>query len=331
MPLMDSLSAESLPRITDYTPQELSNIAWSFSRLKCHDSPLLHAISAESLRKLSEFMSLNIANTAWAFSVLSEASLSERFLPTAVSCFLRLRHEAVGTEWVDLVSSAIRHGDFPCRAELVIGFEEAILRQAFQRLAGIVDPSCVVASALQNFKQFLDDKQLPHLGPYYTRHALFLIGWLGPAEGAVWVDSARQEAWAMLGMRVGPLVRTESIVAWVAAALWFRDGTIEVPGLLFQAGLLPRVSREANELLQATFRHMARDDHAERAALLHILINALDVCGMDAEALGEVTGKVRLYVSHFPCVSCLGVLGQFARHLRSTVLEVAFDDAWADD
>lgn len=274
---------------------------------------------------------MNIANTAWAFSVLSDASLSARFLPLAVPRFLRLKHEAVGTEWVDLVSAATRHGDFLGRAELVIEFEAAVLLQASQRLAGIVDPTSVLASALQEFKHFLDDKQLPHLGPYYTRRALSLIGWLAPAERALWVDAARQEAWAMLGMRVGPLVRTESIVAWVAAALWFRDGCVQVSGSLFQAGILAQASREVSALLQSTFRHMARDDHAERAALLHVLINALDACGSDHGVLGEITGKVRLYISHFPCVSCLGVLGQFARLMHSAVLEVAFDDAWEDD
>lgn len=276
-------------------------------------------------------MSLNIANTAWAFAVLSNAPLLARFLPPAVSCFLRLEDEAVGTEWVDLVSAATRYGDFPGCDELVIKFEETVLLQASQRLASIVDPTTVIASALQEYKQFLDERQLPHLGPYYTRRALSLIGWLAPAGRALWVDLARQEAWAMLGMRVGPLVRTESIVAWVDAALWFRDACVEVSGSLFQAGILPQVDREVSALLQSTFRHMSRDDHAERAALLHVLINALEVCGLDDGGLFEFTGEVRLYISHFPCVSCLGVLGQFARLMHSALLLVAFDDAWEDN
>lgn len=331
MPLLTSTAAASLPRITDYRPQELANIAWSFSRLKCNHCPLLHATSSEALPKLTEFVSLNIANTAWAFCVLSDTSLSARFLPPAVTYFLRLEHDAVGTEWVDLVSAATRHGDFLGRDELVFQFEETILLQASQRLGSIVDPTVVLASALREYKDFLDEKQLPHLGPYYTRRALSLIGWLAPADRALWVDWARQEAWAMLGMRVGPLVRTESIVAWVAAELWFHDACVEVSGSLFQAGILAQVKKEVSGLLQSTFRHMARDDHAERAALLHVLIIALDVCGLDSAVLGEFTGKVRLYISHFPCVSCLGVLGQFARLMHSAVLEVAFDDAWEDD
>jgi len=51
-PLLASISAESLPKISEFNPQNLANIAWSFDVLECDDVPLMHAISAQAVRTL---------------------------------------------------------------------------------------------------------------------------------------------------------------------------------------------------------------------------------------------------------------------------------------
>lgn len=186
------------------------------------------------------------------------------------------------------------------------------------------------AVALRGLKELMDKRQLPHLGPHYTRHALEMLGWLAPGQHADWVHAARHAIWAAQGVSVGSLVRTERIMAYVVAAMLLGDALVEIPGRIFHAGVPPAIDGEVCALLQPTFRQIARDDHAERAAMLSVTASLFNACQADVRALAQVTGTVRLYVSHFPCLSCVAVLGQFSRLASSLELEAAYDDAWDD-
>jgi hypothetical protein len=136
----------------EYEPQEISNIAWSFARLKIVDAPLLHSIASAALHRLYEFTSLNIANTAWAFSVLSQSAHLDAFLPLAASRFLEVAQESVGTEWVDMASIARSHGPFPGKEQLIQQFESYVLLPAMQHLAAILNPEVLQTSALRELK-----------------------------------------------------------------------------------------------------------------------------------------------------------------------------------
>lgn len=212
-----------------------------------------------------------------------------------------------------MVSVAKRHAHFPSRDSLMDHFERSVFLPAMRQLMGILDLGVTQAVALSGLKELMDRRQLPHLGPHYTRPALELLGWLAPGPDEHWVLAARHEVWAAQGVSAGSLVRTERIMAFVAAAMRFRDLLIEIPGRLFHAGVPPDADRDVCAQLQSTFRHMARDDHAERAALLSVTALLLKTCKAGTGALAHVTGTVRLYVSHFPCLSCVAVLGQFSR------------------
>mmetsp|Transcript_74741 Transcript_74741/g.210746 ORF Transcript_74741/g.210746 Transcript_74741/m.210746 type:complete len:318 (+) Transcript_74741:141-1094(+) len=313
-------------------PQELSNTAWSFARLKFQDGPLLTAIAAEALLKITEFASLNIANTAWAFYVLSETSHVAAVLSVGVPHFLGIADHSVGTEWVDLVGVAESQtfSLFPGRDDLFRQFELQIFRPALEHLALLLDPMVDRMDSMRKWKIFVDERQLPHLGMHYTGRALTALSWHLALDSEPWVAAARMEAWAAQGLSIGTEVRTERIVAWVAATLCVRDLRVEIPGRLLHAGVPPEANEEVQGLLQPTFRHLSRDDHAERAALL-IVVAALFRAGpIGTSQLAEVSGSLRLYVSHFPCISCLAVLGQFKRLLPELALAVAFDDAWLD-
>jgi len=332
VPLMYSISSEAMVRMQILEPQELSNIAWSFARLKMYDGPLLSAIASESLPKLDHCISLNIANTAWAFAVLSKASLLAAFFPPAVRCFLDFQGVSTGTEMVDLVSVAAKYGPFEGQAELERRFEQHIFIPTMEQLTAIVNvEDQQMATTMSAFRDFLNLRQLPHLGFYYTRHALASLGWHAPAKSASWVLEARHQVWAALGLGVGTPVRTERIVAWISSALVHRDRVMEVSGEIFHAGVAPEVDTEVQNMLRSTVRHMERDNHAERAALLSLVLRLLNTCRAGTTALRDMVGTVRLYVSHFPCTSCVGVLGQFVRLMPKARLEIAFDDAWADD
>lgn len=229
-----------------------------------------------------------------------------------------------------MASIARSHGPFPGKEQLIQQFESYVLLPAMQHLAAILNPEVLQTSALRELKKLMDQRQLPHLGPYYTSRALQMLGWLSQGPQTPWVLSARHAVWAAQGVSVGSLVRTERIMAFVVAAIWFQDMLIEVPGQLFHAGVPAEADGEVCMLLQPTFRHMARDDHAERAAMLSVTSSVLNTCRSGSGVLAKITGIIRLYISHFPCLSCVAVLGQFARLAPLMMLEAAYDNAWED-
>jgi hypothetical protein len=68
------------------TPQEIRNTVWSLAVQRIRNEPLLQSIAAAAIPKMSFFRPVEIASTAWAFSKLSVldvqlmASISEAAL-----------------------------------------------------------------------------------------------------------------------------------------------------------------------------------------------------------------------------------------------------------
>ncbi|CAE7884343.1 ppiA [Symbiodinium microadriaticum] len=79
-------------------------------------------------------------------------------------------------------------------------------------------------------------------------------------------------------------------------------------------------------MLQPIFSHINREDHAERTALLHLTRAFLKRSGW--EASDDCAGWLRLYISHFPCISCVAVICQFVRFFPAIRLELDFDNMW---
>lgn len=80
-------------------------------------------------------------------------------------------------------------------------------------------------------------------------------------------------------------------------------------------------------MLQPLFLQVPRKGHAERRALVSLLRMAAAAFG-GVEALPSVRGIVQLYVTHYPCISCLAVIAQFVWRLPGVSLYVDFDNAW---
>lgn len=66
-----------------------------------------------------------------------------------------------------------------------------------------------------------------------------------------------------------------------------------------------------------------RSSHAERQALLLMLEDA--PIGTDEGVAPEVKGRMRVYASHTPCISCLSSMCQFTRAFEGAKLGVTFD------
>ncbi|CAK9108527.1 unnamed protein product [Durusdinium trenchii] len=98
------------------------------------------------------------------------------------------------------------------------------------------------------------------------------------------------------------------------------------PGRLFYSVAPRGMDSKIHKMLQPVFSHIHREDHSERSALLHIARTVLKRCG--SQASDDCSGWLRLYVSHFPCISCVAVICQFIRFFPAIRLELDFDNMW---
>jgi len=82
------------------------------------------------------------------------------------------------------------------------------------------------------------------------------------------------------------------------------------------------------------FAQHDRSNHAERQALIKVIARVQEASGAQTDEefeaeCAEVTGTVRLYASHTPCISCMACFCQFQRLFPKVKLCVDFDD-WRD-
>jgi len=92
--------------------------------------------------------------------------------------------------------------------------------------------------------------------------------------------------------------------------------------------------RSPGSYVLPVFAQHDRSNHAERQALIKVIARVQETCGAKTDAefeaeCAEVTGTVRLYASHTPCISCMACFCQFQRLFPKVKLCVDFDD-WRD-
>lgn len=91
--VLDAIASASLRTLSDFTPQDFANLAWSYSKLGVRNNPLSAAISSCAIKHISDFVVIpsHLAMTAWAFATLGirdhpllNAIASEALLPISV-------------------------------------------------------------------------------------------------------------------------------------------------------------------------------------------------------------------------------------------------------
>ena len=66
--LLDAIAAAAVTRMSDFYPQTLSNIVWAYAKVR-HSAPaLLDAIAVAAAPRLREFNAQDLTNTAWAYA-----------------------------------------------------------------------------------------------------------------------------------------------------------------------------------------------------------------------------------------------------------------------
>lgn len=192
-----------------------------------------------------------------------------------------------------------------------------------------------------------------HAGPYYTHVLLAELG-VSEAPGGFTSDARR----LVLARRAGK-TSEPSLGDWsadfatgepVSGIICFLDFSLDVAGnhltgrQLFVSEARPGsysledATRSPNTtpisakvqlgnlLVAAPLAH-DRSGHAEFLALGRVLSSG-SAAGMDAFSVASrqsVTGTVHLYVTHHPCLSCVGAISQFNALLPNVSLRVSYD------
>lgn len=350
-PLLAAISSAALRTMAKFDGVEISITAWSCARLRWAHPPLLNAMSSAALAKLHDFGAQEIGNTAWAVSVFKFddgtllAALAARFRaacwsPAATTCASGTSSGG-GVEWVEVVSALViaACGGRQPRGGVALELEEEFARRYFWPVATCVADLAARdvphAVAYRAISQTVDRLGTAHFGSPHTRLALPAVARSRPPPPR-WAADARAAIRSALAGRVGAGT-TERCVVYSAAFLAWRDDIAELPGAVY--GSLPRgppapigesPEDRARALLRHVHRHILRDNHAERAALLEVTAEAVRLSGdgEGGEALAECVGEVRIYASHVPCVSCVAAGAQFSRFLPMVHLDFEFEDAW---
>ncbi|CAE8669265.1 unnamed protein product, partial [Polarella glacialis] len=289
------------------------------------------------------------------------------FLRAASAPFCRKAGLRDGASWTDFANVArAEHAAFAnvgdasldTLKEVDTRFRCLMLEPAISCLLRILPASQEHAKdsprvALSDLQLILDDAAsgsgsggLPNLGEHYTREALQRMG-LAPAATAdsqgnsnvrpapaAWVEQARRECRSSAGER-WRIPSTDTVLAFVAwdvsSSASSSSGRWRNAGRVYRSADAPlgrQGGRGAEELLRPLRQHIRRDAHPERLALLELFE---EIGGRQEEmrgALAGCRGWVQVYVTQYPCLSCLAVFCQFCRRCPQTQLEVDFDNAW---
>lgn len=308
---------------------------WSFASLKYRHQPLMDAFAKPVFDRLPEAISQNIVNVAWALDCLTWQDREGSGFLRILQRFLQISASSLGVEWVTLATIAKERGFAEHVSEFMDRFDALVLAPACRMLQQLRRAATEAerSESLTNLQSWVEELQVPHLGSAFLGDALRAAGAV-PSEGS-WLTEARSSvhsaAWWSCPHAA---VSSQGVVAWLAAEVQVSPGRlVREPGTVYvaddSAGLIL-----VERMIQPVFLQVPRHGHAERKAMVAFLRNALREQGSNADAaatnsLQEATGWVRLYASHYFCISCLAALAQFTRTLPHVTVEVGCDNAWS--
>lgn len=228
--------------------------------------------------------------------------------------------------------------------EFVNEFSVRVLEPAlsFLRTIRFAVTDVEASEQIRRFQDWIVDVQLPSLGAAHTGEALLVAGADCKSHGVIddvlaaadrrWVLQAREAvSQAVWWSCPHAAVSSQGVVAWLSARLEVAGGVIvEEPGRVFVADDSAEHSILIERMLQPIFLQVPRNGHAERRALVSLLRQISRAVSYDHhDRWSDAQGSVRLYASHFLCMSCIAAVAQFCRRLPRAEVQVEFDNAWS--
>lgn len=361
-PLFSEVGGILAERMSEFDPQGLTNLIWSFANIK-HQPPekLLDRCCKRFDGLWPELKPQEISNALWAFERVGSSAPVD-----VLQNWLEGGRAGPGfEEWsgeqllkLTVYLEACGHSTPACDIAV-----KAFERRHFKPICDFLQappPNVPSASGREEYIRTLRAFELFHLGPHFTAQALqqFGLALCSGEEEDAFCKSAREALSrhylegndAPARQEPAMLRGGQTTSRWVAAEVFFdvagADQKVLRGRRTVPADVIPRpaeAGREARELRlrgggraalpQQSMSQAAvtastdwlwsvplagdveRSTHCEFVALHQLASELRTLCGTTSAAglAPEVRGRVWLFISHFPCLSCLGVFSQF-RH-----------------
>eukprot|EP00811_Abedinium_folium_P028218 NODE_4350_length_1903_cov_5.240991.p1 GENE.NODE_4350_length_1903_cov_5.240991~~NODE_4350_length_1903_cov_5.240991.p1 ORF type:complete len:585 (+),score=159.64 NODE_4350_length_1903_cov_5.240991:216-1757(+) len=349
-------------RIAEFELQCIGNTLWAFASVGVFSEPVFRAACGEMATccasKSPEAMRDAVQNIAQVLTAVHVAKFTHvPFFKAAAECFLQLGPLGGGAglglrEIVVLCNTLL-----PAREHLERwpDLDAAMQRSVLKPLLEALPPRLRVGREPSSgdwatFAALVGEMEIDNLGLFYTSRFLRAAAVVSEAEVLGFAEEpstwARAAAHTCIEERAHIVavsaedrkvsrqldrVNKREIVAWLAYDVQLQGRQcVETGRCFFWRPSLEEASEHAAEawLQPITTRSRRaptlisdhdRSGHAERGALLDIAASWLP-------ARGHLEGWLRLYITHFPCISCVGVIAQFAWLFPTVQLSVAFAD-----
>ena len=363
-PWMDAVAQYSRKHICEFDMQGIGNVLWSFANVAAYSETLLDTACSETAKKVREDPGSASHNVAQVLSAAQAAGFFHVDLfEAAIDAFLcqgfaldSVSPQGISARELLILANAARPSsrELGVRWERLTNFLEEHILQPLRQSMPVVGSSVSSWSSMEDCISQLD---LDHLGVGYTAQFLLEMNAVSSAEifntGSTDSDWVREAAAACAvererAIRAGqaqaaPLeqqklvrqldkVNKREIVAWVRV----HAKGMQEPGRAFGWQLEAETSKEANGISQLlrpmlTRSRIApnmvgehdRSGHAERCALMQV---AADLLHGTSKEGWRVEGQMFLYVTHYPCISCVCVIAQFSQLFPRLSIHLAYAD-----
>lgn len=339
-PFVQAVGRRAITSAADLTAQEMANVSFGLRTLLCWRRQSKDPTAAE---------------------VSSLEMLLLDFLEAASNSFCRKADHREGASWTDFANAAKAAAEeSPDVPDALKELEARFRRLHMDPLLEGLEKLLHGDGALHQLQEVLDEPSfssnvggIPHLGEFYSAEALKRLGLAAKAEGSKcwfpgaqevpeWIETARRQCRSEV--QVWQIPATDTVVAHVTWDVSRMENSWRNEGRVYYAAsqraqargvAAPVVPKDVEELLAPLRQHLRRDSHPERLALLELMASLQENTETQEEnaawlvQLQNCQGSVHVYVSQYPCVSCLAVFCQFRRWCPNIELEVAFDNAWS--
>lgn len=340
-PLLQAIAAGSIPLLSEFNSQDLANTAWSFATRCFKNAQLMDSQPTEVLAKLGEFAPQGLATTAWAYSSLG---VTDPTLLNAISAEALKKLDEIEAQSLGILADA----KLPCRQAV-----ERTLQPLAERFIGEL-PHVLNPTRIAAFLQFVRDVRIDNFGAWGTRFVLERIGFMEPPPD--FIERALRQIRLGLGSAGTSMEDRRSAEAESALA-----GTALVHRRVFSYAEyeIEATSSEAGSgrlVAGSIIKENGRREHQERpvgnsgaswtwpalkplASPISGLVDrglcsefqVLRAIPEEAAAVAApvqlppppLRGRLRLFVSTAPCVSCIWAMRQFHLLHPSMRLEVA--------
>lgn len=288
--------------------------------------PLLAVIAAAAMGRIDEFEVVQIASLLWSFSTLALVDAEGGLAPAQLRV-LAGAPAVLDGEWQGHSLCLLANSLKPVSDALDPGLWTKVEGRWLAQLEEL-------ATALEQvsfppepgpYLEALRASGCYHVGPRYTQG---LLQRLGIQEAPAAFTTAGRHATAG---------RQEGIIAVADFSISFGDrgAALEGSRLLVSesrggggvaaGSAAASAASEARPLVAAPLAH-DRSGHAEFQLLCGIL-DDVEAAAKDNAATwrSEAAGTLHLYVTHHPCLSCIGALCQFRAALPGVAVSVSFD------